>query len=280
MSNKKTLAVTAFTLLLSQQSFASETEGFYFGGGYHGQFFNSMSELQAKGDKISVNDVGNLRTKGQFLSKYQPSYNPLFAANMAFGYERKLGNNSYRTELEGMYSSIKVDNIGLEGNRISISHLKDIGEGNNKKTYGYGIQVNNDKVENASVMANAYYYWKNDGLSFSPYVGAGVGATRMKMFETTSIRPAYQVKAGLGYSINESVNMHIGYRHFGVIGSNFDLTTQVLNQLNNDGSRVSQVFNKNHPASDNQTGSINIGSTLFATHGIEAGLTFHFASKV
>ncbi|WP_225536636.1 hypothetical protein [Wolbachia endosymbiont of Mansonella ozzardi] len=48
MSNKKTLAVTAFALLLSQQSFASETEGFYFGSGYHGQFFNNMGSLEVK----------------------------------------------------------------------------------------------------------------------------------------------------------------------------------------------------------------------------------------
>ncbi|WP_225537970.1 hypothetical protein [Wolbachia endosymbiont of Mansonella perstans] len=38
MSNKKTLSVTAFALLLSQQSFASETEGFYFGSGYQANF--------------------------------------------------------------------------------------------------------------------------------------------------------------------------------------------------------------------------------------------------
>ncbi|MCM1000980.1 MAG: P44/Msp2 family outer membrane protein, partial [Wolbachia endosymbiont of Melophagus ovinus] len=162
MSNKKILAVTAFALLLSQQSFASETEGFYFGGGYYGQFFNSMSELKVgSGDKVtraSVNDVGHFSTKGQFLSKYQPNYNPLFAGNIAFGYTGELGDNSYRAELEGIYSSVKVDNIGLEGNRIGLSYLKQVKSqsapgSNADKTYGYGVHVNNDKIENASVMA-------------------------------------------------------------------------------------------------------------------------------
>ncbi|MGL9719176.1 MAG: hypothetical protein ACR5K9_11585 [Wolbachia sp.] len=128
--SKKTLAVTAFALLVSQQSFASETEGFYFGGGYHGQFFNSMSELKVEsGDKItrtSINDVGHLRTKGQFLNKYEPNYDPLFAGGIALGYEGELGDNSYRAELEGMYSSVKVDNVGLEGNRISLSYLRTV----------------------------------------------------------------------------------------------------------------------------------------------------------
>ncbi len=47
MMSKKTLAVTALALLLSQQSFASETEGFYFGGGYYGQYLN-LGKLKAK----------------------------------------------------------------------------------------------------------------------------------------------------------------------------------------------------------------------------------------
>ncbi len=36
MINKKTLVIIALVLLLSQQSFANETEGFYLSGGYYG----------------------------------------------------------------------------------------------------------------------------------------------------------------------------------------------------------------------------------------------------
>jgi len=142
-------------------------------------------------------------------------------------------------------------------------------------TKPYGIQINNDKIENASVMANAYYYWKNDGFSFSPYVGAGVGATRIKMFDTTSIRPAYQVKAGLDYRVNEDVNMHIGYRHFGVIGSSFDLKAKAKGEK----EQSKTTLNTGANLEDAKDNTINIGSGLFAAHGIEAGLTFHFASK-
>ncbi|MGL9731310.1 MAG: hypothetical protein ACR5KX_00440 [Wolbachia sp.] len=31
-------------------------------------------------------------------------------------------------------------------------------------------------------MANAYYHLKNDSFSFSPYVGARVGLTRVRIF--------------------------------------------------------------------------------------------------
>ncbi len=64
-------------------------------------------------------------------------------------------------------------------------------------------------------MANVYHHWKSDRFSFSPYIGIGIGATRMTMFEKPSIRPAGQLKAGFDYRINEDVNMHIGYRGFG-----------------------------------------------------------------
>ena len=59
MMNKKTLAVTALALLLSQQSFASETEGFYFGGGYYGQYLN-LGKLKAKIGDNDATDNNNL----------------------------------------------------------------------------------------------------------------------------------------------------------------------------------------------------------------------------
>ncbi|WP_353288899.1 P44/Msp2 family outer membrane protein [Wolbachia endosymbiont (group A) of Pogonocherus hispidulus] len=282
MISKKTLAVTALALLLSQQSFASETEGFYFGSGYYGQYLNYMGELKAKiGDtaatsanKVSVNDRDAQNTEGQLLSKYKGDYNPPFAANVAFGYTGELGNNSYRVELEGMYSSVKVDNIDLTSGQMTISYTKD----KNDPKESYGAIVNHDQIENASLMANVYHHWKSDRFSFSPYVGIGIGATRMKMFEKPSIRPAGQLKAGLDYRINEDVNMHIGYRGFGAIGSSeFKLETSKWDPNFNNGA------GKPKGKMVEQTGDNQVSTTIqngfFHTHGIEAGLTFHFASK-
>ncbi|MDG7055183.1 MAG: P44/Msp2 family outer membrane protein [Wolbachia endosymbiont of Menacanthus eurysternus] len=291
MSNKKTLAVTAFALLLSQQSFASETEGFYFGGGYHGQFFNSIGSLKveaAKGSKHVTVDEMYVSDKitGQKPDEYKGDYNPPFAGSIAFGYEGELGNNSYRAELEAMHSSVKADNVGLEGNRMGISYLKDIGTGSDKKTYIYAAEVDNDQIGNTSVMANAYYHLKNDSFSFSPYVGAGIGLTRMKIFGEASIRPAYQLKAGLDYSINESVNMHVGYRHFGAFGTDHELKANLLGEVEEQqpkqpGRKKTAVLNESKKPTDVKLHSegISIGNGLFTTHGIEAGLTFHFASK-
>ncbi|WP_264338690.1 P44/Msp2 family outer membrane protein [Wolbachia endosymbiont (group A) of Cheilosia soror] len=267
--------------MLSQQSFASETEGFYFGSGYYGQFFNGMGELKTSTTGIknlSINDRDAQNTKGQLLSKYKGDYNPPFAANVALGYTGELNCNSYRAELEGMYSSVKVDNIGLTSSQITVSYLKDIGQDASKKTYLYSAAVNHDQIENISVMANVYHHWKSGRFSFSPYVGIGVGATRMTMFEKSSIRPAGQVKAGFDYRINEDVNMHIGYRGFGAIDGDIKLTAEKLGQVVDDPNNDKKK--KLDPSSGSKvTEEINIGNQLFHTHGIEAGLTFHFASK-
>ncbi len=286
MISKKTLAVTALALLLSQQSFASETEGFYFGSGHYGQYLNYMGELKAKiGDtaataakNVSINDRSAQNTEGQLLSKYKGDYNPPFAANVALGYTGELNGNSYRAELEGMYSSVKVDNIGLASSQITVSYLKDVNKDPNKETYLYSAAVSHDQIENISVMANAYHHWKSDHFSFSPYVGIGVGATKMTMFEKSSIRPAGQLKAGFDYRISEDVNMHIGYRGFGAIGSDIKLTAEKLGQVVDDPNNIGKK--KLDPSSGSKvTEEINIGNRLFHTHGIEAGLTFHFASK-
>ncbi|WP_375603713.1 P44/Msp2 family outer membrane protein [Wolbachia endosymbiont of Anurida maritima] len=281
MISKKTLAVTALALLLSQQSFASETEGFYFGSGYYGQFFNGMGELKTSTTGIknlSINDRDAQNTKGQSLSKYKGDYNPPFAANVALGYTGELNGNSYRAELEGMYSSVKVDNIGLATSQITLSYLKEVNKGASKETDLYSAAVSHDQIENISVMANVYHHWKSDHFSFSPYVGIGVGATRMTMFEKSSIRPAGQLKAGFDCRISEDVNMHIGYRGFGAIGSDIKLTAEKLGQIVDDPKNAGQKI-VNPSSGSKVTEEINIGNQLFHTHGIEAGLTFHFASK-
>jgi opacity protein-like surface antigen len=155
---------------------------------------------------------------------------------VAFGYTGELGNNSYRAELEGMYSSVKVDNIGLTSSQITVSYLKDIGEDADKKTYLYSVAVSHDQIENISVMANVYHHWKYDRFFFSPYIGIGIGATRITMFEKSSIRPAGQLKAGFDYRINEDVNMPIGYRYFGVWNDSVKLQAEEFGQASIEGN--------------------------------------------
>nr|WP_168464948.1 P44/Msp2 family outer membrane protein [Wolbachia endosymbiont of Ctenocephalides felis wCfeT] len=270
MISKKTLAITAMALLLSQQSSA---DGWYIGGGYHNQIHNSTSALKVKigtadataANKVSINDRDASNTKGQLIDKYKGDYNPPFAANVAIGYAGELNDHSYKAELEGMYSSIKVDNIGLASSQMTVSYIKDPGQGGTKN---YGVIVNHDQIENASLMANVYHHWKSDRFSFSPYIGIGGGMTRMKMFEQTSWKPAYQVKAGLDYKITDDTNVHIGYRHFGAIGTDIKLKAGEITN----GQKSAEISTTN-------TQDITISNKLFATHSVELGLTVNFASQ-
>lgn len=261
--------------MLSQQSLA---QGFYLGGKYHNQFFNNLSPLKVQnssGDEITaeINDRSDQKTEGQKISEYKPDYNSPFSASIALGYAKQGKKNEYRFELEGIYSRVKVNHIDLINGPLAVYYGKAAGnESSNKDKEGYGLAINHDQIQNSSAMANVYYYWKNDRFSFAPYIGAGIGKTRMEMFEKASIRSAYQLKAGLNYRMTEDTDVYIGYRHFGVIGGTFELVAHKLETKEKKKEREAKKESL-------QTDNIKIASKLFTTHGLEVGVTVHFASS-
>lgn len=264
------ISVTAITLLLAQQSLA---EGFYIGGKYHGQFLNNTGSLEvtsSSGKDITaanINDRIGANTEGQSISDYKPNYNPPFSASVVLGGVKQLEQHECRFELEGMHSQVKVDNIGLINGPITVMYnMKD----KDNKDAAYSMIANHDQIENSSVMANVYHHWKNDQFSFSPYVGAGIGGTRIKMFEKTSIRPAYQLKAGLNYQVNKDTDIYIGYRHFGVIGGNFDKFATSKAEKDKNGNVIGF---KSDPST-----TTTLKNSFFGTHGVEVGMTVRFAS--
>lgn len=277
--NKKMLVITAPVLLLSQQSFANETEGFYLSDGYYGQFFASMGKLKLKSKtdhRILIGfwyDRKDIPEELYQLDERQLNYSPLFAANVAFGYSI----DSYRVELEGMYSSIDVSNVGLGSKGMAVYCLEEIQEpisGFDKLFYHVFIDYN--PVENKSVIANIYRHWKNDRFSFSPYIGAGVGATKMKMFGKTSVGLAYQLKTGLDYYLNKYISMRVGYRYFGAVVGNLKFKT-VLLQKPAIGRETTEK--RIREGTLDAESSLDIERGLLSTHGIEVGIIFNFASK-
>lgn len=276
MVNKKILTTAMICTLLSQQSFANEQQGLYLRGSHYNQFLNHSSSLKitksaVKDNSITnftINDRSETKTESQKISEYKPNYNPPFAASLAFGYSGDFKDNSYEVELEGAYSQIKVNNIGLIDGPMVLFYRN--------KSEAYGVVMNHKQIENLSVMANIYHHWKNERFSFSPYIGAGIGATRMKMFEEASIAPAYQLKAGLNHRIAEDVYINVGYKHFGVVGNNFDFKTEKaeIKEVTKGGNTVQEIGDFK---------SINelttISNSFFGTHSIEIGMTIHFGSK-
>ncbi len=78
------------------------------------------------------------------------------------------------------------------------------------------------KIENNSVMLNAYYDI-DTGTKFTPYVGAGLGMARLKVKHTgddsdenwskSSNEFAWQLGAGVSYAATDNVSVDLGYRY-------------------------------------------------------------------
>lgn len=191
------------------------------------------------------------------------NYNLPFAASVAVGHVGKFKNHDYIIELEGIYSRVGSINDPIT---MSYTYLND------KSNKVYGFQIDCDRSESTSVMVNTYHYLKNNLFASSPYIGAGVGITRIKRFEEISVRPAYQLKAGLNYRITKDIDMHIGYRHFGTIGANFKLKEYNLGIANNDTITPSQSITE----TDKQS---TITNSFSGTHSLEVGITIRYAIK-
>jgi hypothetical protein len=279
MDNKKILVI--FALLISPYSDACEKHGFYVKGGYYGQLINTISTLKIKeGKNNTIIDNVKIRNRtiqniqDQPASKYQPSYIPTFATSIAFGYTNQSGDIGYKVELEGMYSLVRTNNIDLyNGPLILIRPDKDKMEETKEGSKYYGVTISNNRIEDISVIANGYYFWKTKNFSFSPYIGFGIGGTRIKVYEKPSIRPAYQIKAGLNYRITRDTDLYIGYKHFGVIGHHGNYETYCCEAVT---STVSSEYKinilKHKDKADHHT---TLSHDFFGTHGVEIGINIH-----
>jgi opacity protein-like surface antigen len=108
-------------------------------------------------------------------------------------------------------------------------------------TVGMGIEGGKGDITGLSFMANGWYDLYN-GQSWSPYFGGGIGAAQVSLNDflivTYPIVPnppmtervlvddkawqfAYQVGAGLGYELKESIVIDLSYRYFATLDPKF-----------------------------------------------------------
>ncbi len=270
--------VILILLTFSSSSYACKRQGLYAKHGYYGQFFNTLNALDVKGDKN--NTIDNVEIRNQTIqnmgyqpaNEYQPSYIPTFASDIAFGYMKQSVHSGYKFELEGIYSLVRAHNINLYNGPLVLLYS----DSDNAKSYGgdsqyYGAIISNNRIENISIITNFYYFWKTQNFSFSPYIGLGIGGTRIKVYEKSSIKPAYQIKVGLNYCITKDTDLYIGYKHFGVIGShgNFEV---YYRPTDNSTSGSNVLIPRLKQKADNH---ITLSHSFFSTHGIEMGISIH-----
>lgn len=252
--NKKLLLV--FFLLLSKHSFAS---GLYLKGGYNGEFSYHVSPLQIKESEYVTIDDNNRNIMN--LVDYNPNYHSVLSANVAIGYQ---GESLGKGELELRSSQIKVDNVGLMEGPIFISFKLKGQQEQMKRT-----ELNNDRIESKSIMANVYYQQDNGFFSFYPYVGVGLGVTQTKMFGEESVDSAYQLKVGLSHQVSNSVSIHIGYSYFSIVGNIFKLSNVKFMQYDRKGRTCSKSYIDN----------LTIYSDFSSIHGIELSMTTYLSNK-
>ena len=110
-----------------------------------------------------------------------------------------LGNN-VRVEGEIAYSSADVDTI----------------EGDDASDF---------EVSGWTYLLNCYYDIDN-GSSVTPFIGAGIGAATVEFDDDGDDDDdtvfAYQVSAGIGYAVNDSTTIELGYRYLATSDPEFE----------------------------------------------------------
>lgn len=133
------------------------------------------------------------------------NYDTGWLGGLTLGYQF---DNGWRLELEPSYSSNDIDTITSSG--------------------GSPTDVDG-KITNISAMVNAWYDFNADG-AWHPYIGAGVGAARLKYQQGspnsvsgTDTEIAYQVGVGFAFDFTKRLTADIGYRYFATPHPHFKL---------------------------------------------------------
>ncbi len=125
-----------------------------------------------------------------------------------------------------------------DGEAYSYAHGLDFGcvriEGeigyqkNDFDTFNPGGVVGNGDLSILSLLANGYYYCEIGDSSVVPILSAGIGAANVEYedksvdFSEDDIVLAYQVGAGMGFRVSETVTINAMYRYFSTDNANFE----------------------------------------------------------
>ena len=80
-------------------------------------------------------------------------------------------------------------------------------------------------------MANTYFDIQTNS-NFTPYLGVGIGFGKVHINQPGNHSHdrafTYQLKAGVGYQFNSSLDFTLGYRYIGIDVGNFDVRGGVI----------------------------------------------------
>lgn len=144
------------------------------------------------------------------------------------------------------------------------------------------FKIKDEGFNNQSVLMNIYYDL-NINPYLAPYVGGGLGLTKVKFLGKSHYTPAYQLKLGAQYTFTEKAQMFAGFRYFGIFNDEFEnvLSTTKI-PVGNAGILNNVIINGQFQANHNYNHTARIASTTatinhrFGVYGLEVGMVYHF----
>ena len=119
----------------------------------------------------------------------------VFGGSVALGIQAPFTNGAIRGEFEYSLNADAEKNISFTG------------------LEGYKFKT---KLKSQTLLFNAYYDVKTN-TNFVPYIGAGLGAARLKASlegeSASDTTFAWQIGGGVAYNINENLAVDLGYRY-------------------------------------------------------------------
>jgi len=156
--------------------------------------------LGVAGDgEVSINNVGSQDTS----VNYEEGWVVRGAVGAAI-------NKNFRVEVEGFYNNNDADKINVRDRYVAEADLSGI--------------------EAAGALLNAYFDF-NFGSPFVPFIGGGFGIAKVETDVRNVDRSldetvwAWNIGAGLAYTINTNVSLELSYRYFATEDVEFDYLT-------------------------------------------------------
>jgi len=226
----KQLAIAVALVTISTTALAENT-GFYIGGKLGTSIMQSKG-MHWQGSAYDGSGYDYSLTKDKTKTVFNMGINAGYDFNVSY-------NLPVRAELDYTYRS----NAKINTSTYFFSSI----DGNSGGEY----EDENFKISQSTLMVNGYYDFYTD-TEFTPYVGAGLGASFVKYKDEASISKtqfAWSLMAGVSYKVLSNLTTNIEYRYL-------------------DSGKIKQ--------NDNDDGWTNKFSAKLQSHDISVGLRYSF----
>ncbi|WP_339046362.1 P44/Msp2 family outer membrane protein [Candidatus Mesenet endosymbiont of Agriotes lineatus] len=144
------------------------------------------------------------------------------------------------------------------------------------------FKIKDEGFHNRAMLMNVYYAL-NTNPYIVPYVGGGLGLTKIKFLGKSYYAPAYQLKLGAQYTFTEKAQIFVGLRRFGIFYDEFNNilpTTKI--PVGDAGILNNVIINSQFHENYHYNHTTRVASTTatvthkFSVYGLEVGMVYNF----